>query len=213
MRTWSSRLAWAVALVALPMASGADAQSIAVRGYGLMGSVSFAASDSFETVLGSASGPLFGGGVEVGLPLGGLYVGVGGWRFQQDGERVFVSGRQAFPLGIPLTVQVTPIEVTGGWRFRGLSQRFVPYAGAGWSSYGYKETSQFADASENADERFGGFHIVGGAEFRVTRWLGIGGEVAWARVSDALGENGVSEAFDESDLGGTSVRLKVSIGR
>ena len=80
-----------------------------------------------------------------------------------------------FPLGIPLTVDVTPVEITGGWRFKNVWSRFVPYAGGGWSSYAYKETSQFADATENVDERFNGWHILGGAEFKVTRWLGVAG--------------------------------------
>lgn len=213
MRTWISRLAWGVALLAIPAAGAAGAQPIDIKGYGMVGNVSFTAADSFDAVLGSSSGILFGGGAEVGIPLGGLYVGVGGWRYEQDGERVFVSGGQVFPLGIPVTVQVTPIEITGGWRFRNLSQRMVPYAGAGWSSYRYQETSQFAEAGEDVDQRHTGFHILAGAEFRLTTWLGVGGEVAWARIPDALGEGGASEAFDETDLGGTSLRLKISIGR
>lgn len=200
-------------LLAATMPAAAAAQGIGIKGYGLVGNTSFTAADSFEAVLGSSSGPIFGGGAEVGLPLGGLYIGVGAWRFEQDGERVFVSGAQVFPLGIPVTVQITPIEVTGGWRFRNLSSRFVPYAGGGWTSYRYKETSSFAAAGEDVDERYSGFHILGGAEFRIARWLGVGGELAWARVPDALGQGGASAAFDETDLGGTSVRLKISLGR
>jgi hypothetical protein len=116
-------------------------------------------------------------------------------------------------LGIPLTVEITPLEITGGWRFKTLSSRFVPYAGAGWSSYAYSESSEFADPGENSDERFTGWHIVGGAEFRLARWLGVGGEVVFSSVPNALGGGGVSEAFDEDNLGGTSYRLKISIGR
>lgn len=213
MRTWLPALACTATLLTFPMAGVARGQSLDVKGYGLVGNATFAATDSFEAVLGSASGPIFGGGAEVGLPFGGLYVGVGGWRFKQDGERAFISGTQVFPLGIPLTVQVTSIEVTGGWRFRNFSRRFVPYAGAGWSAVAYEETSRFAEPEENVDERFNGFHLLAGAEFRLTGWLGVGGEVAWARVPNALGEGGVSEAFGETDLGGTSLRLKISIGR
>jgi hypothetical protein len=89
----------------------------------------------------------------------------------------------------------------------------VPYAGGGWSSYSYKETSQFADSAENVEERFNGWHILGGAEFRVARWLGVGGEMAFASVPNALGVGGVSEEFDETNLGGTSYRVKISVGR
>ena len=63
------------------------------------------------------------------------------------------------------------------------------------------------------DERFNGFHILGGVEFKATRWLGVGGEIAFTSVPDALGAGGVSEAFDEDNLGGTSYRLKISVGR
>ena len=126
---------------------------------------------------------------------------------------MFVSGSEVFRLGIPVTIEVTPIEVTGGWRFKNFSPRFVPYVGAGWSSYAYKETSDFADAGDDVDERFSGFHILGGAEFKLTHWLGVGGELAWTTVPDALGTGGASRAFDETDLGGVSYRLKISVGR
>lgn len=212
MRTWILRLL-AGAVLLSPSPTGALAQGIDVKGYGMIGGMTFSAANSFEAVFGSATGTIYGGGAEVGLPWGGLYVGVGAWRFGADGERVFVSDSEVFPLGIPLSVEVTPVEITGGWRFKNISPGFVPYAGAGWSSYAYKETSDFADAGENIDERFNGWHILGGAEFRVTRWLGVGGEIAFSSVADALGAGGASEAFDETNLGGTSYRLKISVGR
>ena len=212
MRTCITRLSL-TGIFLLTLVSTAGAQGIDIKGYGLVGGMSFAASESFDAVLGTSSGVIFGGGAEVGLPWGGLYFGVGAWRFSEDGERVFVSGSEVFPLGIPLTIEVTPIEVTGGWRFKNVSPRFVPYVGAGWSSYAYKETSDFADAGDDVDERFSGFHILGGAEFKLTRWLGVGGELAWTTVPDALGTGGASRAFDETDLGGVSYRLKISVGR
>jgi opacity protein-like surface antigen len=211
MCNWTIRLLSCALLVST--AASASAQDLDVKGYGMIGAVSFSASESFDAVFGSSSGIIFGGGAEVGLPWGGLYVGVGAWRFSKDGERVFVSGSEIFPLGIPLTVDITPFEITGGWRFKNIWTRFVPYAGGGWSSYAYKETSEFAAATDDVDERFNGWHLLGGAEFRVTRWLGIGGEIVFTSVPDALGQGGVSEAFDESNLGGTSYRLKVSVGR
>ncbi len=211
--TSAARLVLAGACL-LACAAPARSQGIDIKGYGLLGSMRFAAEESFDAVLGSSSGVILGGGAEVGLPLGGLYIGVGGWRFKDEGERVFVSGSDVFPLGIPVRVTITPIEITGGWRFRNLSPRFVPYVGAGWSSYGYKEASDFAGAGEDVDERFSGYHLLGGAEIRVTRWLGVGGEVAWTSIPDGLGGPGsASEQFDERNLGGTSVRLKVSVGR
>ena len=130
MRTCITRLSLTVVFL-LTLVSAAGAQGIDIKGYGLVGGMSFAASESFDAVLDTSSGVIFGGGAEVGLPWGGLYFGVGAWRFSEEGERVFVSGSEVFPLGIPLTIEVTPIEVTGGWRFKNVSPRFVPYVGGG----------------------------------------------------------------------------------
>ena len=212
MRVWTIRLV-AAAAAWLTMTGPATAQDVDIKGYGMVGGMSFSASESFDAVFGSSTGTIFGGGAEVGLPWGGLYFGVGAWRYSNDGERVFVSGSEVFPLGIPLSVEITPVELTAGWRFKQISPRIVPYVGGGWSSYAYTETSDFAEAGEDVDERFNGFHILGGVEFRATRWLGIGGEIAFTSIPNALGAGGASEAFDEDNLGGTSYRLKISIGR
>ena len=212
MRVWTIRLLM-VAVLGTGGAVPAAAQGVDIKGYGMVGGMNFAASESFDAVFGSSTGLIFGGGAEVGLPWGGLYFGIGAWRYSNDGERVFVSGSDVFPLGIPLSVDITPIEVTAGWRFKQISPRLVPYVGGGWSSYSYKETSDFAVTGDDVDERFKGFHILGGVEFKAARWLGIGGEIVFSRVPNALGVSGVSEAFDEDNLGGTSYRLKISVGR
>jgi hypothetical protein len=198
--------------------------AIGIRGFFTVGQFAASARDTFEAVLETNTGMTFGGGGHVLLPRG-FYAEVAAWRFREEGERVFVGPNQeVFPLGIPLEITLTPLEVTGGWRYRHCPRRpkapvvacrpsVVPYLGGGWSSYRYQETSEFANDEENVDARFNGFHVLGGAEFRVLQWLAVGGEVAWSSVPDALGAGGVSEAFDETNLGGTSLRLKVSIGR
>ncbi|MBM3781275.1 MAG: hypothetical protein FJW29_06320 [Acidobacteria bacterium] len=200
-------------LLAALLPASAAGQGIDVRGYGMIGSITFTASDSFESVVGNDSGRLLGGGVEVGLPLGGLFVGVGGSRYRADGSRVFVTSSRVFTLGIPTQVTVSPIDVTAGWRFRQLSRRIVPYVGGGWSSYRYEETADFAAPGENINERYSGYHLLGGVDLRITRWLGLGGEYVWTRIPDALGTDGASAFFNETDLGGSSLRVKLSIGR
>jgi hypothetical protein len=189
-------------------------EGLQIRGYGTIGVVNFAAVDSFDAVLGTRSGPVIGGGAAIDLPLGGLFVDLGAWRFSKAGERAIVIGSEVVPLGIPLEVTIIPVEVSGGWRFR-LRQapRVIPYAGGGYTSYGYKETSSFAATGEDVDERFHGYHLLGGVEFKIRRWLGLAGEVAWTAVPNAIGDAGVSAAFDETDLGGTSFRLKVTVGQ
>ena len=65
--------------------------------------------------------------------------------------------------------------------------KLVPYAGGGFTMYGYKETSSFSTPAEDVDERFNGYHVIGGVEYKVLRWLGLGGEAAWTTIPDAIG--------------------------
>ena len=191
----------------------AQSRSIQIGGYGMFGLMNFTAVETFEAVLGKSSGNIYGGGATVGLPLGGLFVDIGAWRFKQVGERVFITNGEVFHLGIPVTITITPLELTAGWKFRRRNSRLVPYAGGGVTWYGYKETASFSTPSEDVDERFNGYHVMGGVEYRVMRWLGLGGEAAWTTIPDAIGTGGVSKVFGDTDLGGASFRAKITIGR
>jgi len=111
-------------------------------------------------------------------------------------------------------VTVTPIEISGGWRFKIRKQpKLTPYAAGGFTLMNYQETSEFSSGTEDADETFSGFHLFGGVEYKITRWFGVAGEASWSTVPDAIGDSGVSEAFNETDLGGTTLRFKITIGR
>jgi hypothetical protein len=201
----------ALLLAASP--SPARAQGIGARGFAMVGNFTFSAEDSFKAILDKNNGVIFGGGGQVLLPWN-IYVEIGAWRFKDNGERVFVTANnEVFKLGQRVDINVTPVELTAGYRFTQVSSRIVPYAGVGYSSYRYKETSEFADANENVDERFPGFHLQGGVEFLPMRWLAVGGEVTWSSIADAIGEAGVSKHFNEDNLGGTSFRLKIIVGR
>ena len=221
-----------VAMLASPAASNSYAQDkprprpattthppqrprrVAIGGYGMFGNISFTASKSFDAIAGTPSGPIFGGGARVGLPFGGLFVNVGAWRYRADGERVFVANNQTFKLGIPVEITVTPIELSFGWQFAFRRvPKLRPYVAAGLTSMSYRETSDFATESENADDRFSGYHLLGGAEYKITRWLGVAGEASWTTVPNAIGQSGVSKSFNETDLGGTILRFKITIGR
>jgi opacity protein-like surface antigen len=190
-----------------------QSRSIHIGGYGMFGLMNFTAVDTFDAILGQPSGNIYGGGATVGLPLGGLFVDIGAWRFKQVGERVFITNGEVFHLDIPVTITITPVEITAGWKFRWRNSRLVPYAGGGITLYGYKETSSFSTPAEDVDERFNGYHVIGGVEYKVLRWLGLGGEAAWTTIPDAIGTGGASKEFGESDLGGTSFRAKITIGR
>jgi len=229
--TITRRLTTAVAAIALIASAGVTAanaqakprlrttparpsRSVEIGGYGMFGNINFTAAESFDAILGAPSGPIFGGGARVGLPWGGLFVDVGAWRFHADGERAFVFQNEAIGLGIPVDVTVTPIEISAGWRFRVRKlPKLIPYIAGGLTSMRYQEISDFSTPAEDVDERFSGYHALGGAEYKITRWLGVAGEASWTTVPDAIGEAGVSKAFNETDLGGTTLRLKVTIGR
>ena len=203
-------------LIASPRVASAQAGHTppSIEGYAAFGNITFTAAESFETITGSSSGPMVGGGIRIGLGLGGLFFDVGAWRFHTEGERVFVYNDEVFPLGIPVDITVTPLEISGGWKIRlRRLPKFIPYLAAGLTSMQYRETSDFAITGENVHAIYPGYHVMGGAEYKVRRWLGVAGEASWTTVPDAIGDSGVSQRFSDSDLGGTTLRLKITIGR
>jgi len=202
----------AICLLARPAAaqSRADDPDLALRGFAVVSEQAFAAQDSFEAAFGQSILPFYGGGLE--LVSRGYFLDIAASRFRKTGERAFIHNGETFHLGIPLTVTITPLEFTFGYRFF-RSHRVVPYAGAGIGSYRYQETSQQSDAAEAVDTREAGYLATGGAEFGVTRWFRVGIDVQYSYVPDILGEGGLSEAAGESDLGGLAARLKFVVGR
>lgn len=208
------RLARLLVACALLLPSTAQAQALAFRGFGDIGATHFNASRSFGAVLGSATGIIGGGGVDVVLPQR-IFVMFDASRFSKDGSRVFVNNGQVFDLHIPTTIRVTPLEISAGYRFGTLDQRLVPYAGGGIGWHRYEETSQFANASENVKQTFRGYQVLGGVEYRVVDWFGVAGEVRFASVPNALGQdpNGASAQFGEKNLGGTTFVVKAVLGK
>lgn len=201
------------------VATSAHAQQIKgfeIGGYASFGQIDFTAKESFTAVIGKPAGPFLGGGGRVGLPWFNLFVDIGAWKFQEDGQRVIRLDGETYPLGIPVSVTVTPIELTFGYRFNQLHRfvpRLTPYIGAGYTSLKYEETSSFAASGEDVADRFAGHHFMGGAELKIFKWLGVAGEFMWMSVPDAIGTAGVSKEFGETDLGGSTLRGKITIGR
>ncbi len=199
--------------VAAQTRAGGDEPTVAFRPFFLVTGESFAAKQTFDAVLGSHGLlPFWGGGVEVDFRQG-VFVEINASHFSKTGQRVLVSNGQVFPLGIPERIALTPFEVAGGVRFK-VTPRIIPYAAAGVGRYAYSETSDFAAAGEDVSTSHAGFLVYGGAEFRVHPWVGIGVDAALTRISGILGaQNTVSQAFDETNLGGTSIRVRVLVGR
>src|SRR5687768_6350756 len=105
------RITALVALIIL-ISAPAQAQDIGIRGFADFGSRTFTATESFTAILGTDRGPVFGGGVEALLPWQ-LFVNVRASRFRETGQRVFLFNGEQFDLGIPTTITITPIELTG----------------------------------------------------------------------------------------------------
>jgi hypothetical protein len=190
-----------------------DTPAISLRPFFMAAGEQLAARTSFEAVFGQAVEPFLGGGLQL-VDRAGFFMELTASRFKKTGQRAFRANNQSFGLGIPLTATITPLEVSGGYRFRLRgSPRLVPYVGAGIGSYGYKETSSFSDPAENVDTRHTGYLAVGGAEFRLYRWVGVSVDAQYTHVTGILGTGGISQVAGEKDLGGIAARFKVIVGR
>jgi hypothetical protein len=197
-----------------PAPASRPSRSFQVGGYAVVGKFTFKSSESFDAILGITSAPVVGGGARVGLPFGGLFVDAGAWRLRRDGERVFVWNNTVYPLNIPVEVTMTTVALSAGWQFHlRRVPKLLPYVAGGFTSMNYVETSDFSTPAEDVSDTFGGYHLCGGVEYRILGWLGAAAEATWTTVPDALGGGGVSKAFSEDNLGGTSVRFKITVGR
>ncbi len=182
-----------------------------VRGFGQFGIMRFASTDSFRAVTGSSSDVMLGGGGQVTFK-NGLFVQGSYERFHTTGRRVLVFENQVFDLGIDNAITVIPIQLTSGYRYA-FGRRTVGYMGGGLGWYRMSEKDEFSTPSENAIETASGYHVLGGVEYPMRQWLWLGGEAQWATTTGALGDGGVSSVFDETDLGGFTFRMKVSVSR
>lgn len=183
------------------------------RGYVTFDSTALAASQTFDAIVGKPRLSMVGGGGELLDIWKGLFARVAVSSVKETGSRAELFNGEVIPLGIPLTVELRPLEVAAGWRVPLLAGRLVPYGGGGVLRMGYRETSTFAMAGENTSRTFGGSVFFGGVEARIVSWIVAGAEVQYRTVPDALGAGGLSEAFGETDLGGTTMRVLIGIRR
>ena len=212
-RASSSAAAVLAMMLFLPAAVHAQAQPFSIRAFGDAGLTVFSATQSFKAILGRPSGTVFGGGLEVGLPKQ-LFVSVAASRFRRTGHRVFVFEGQVFELDDPATITVTPLEVSAGYRFT-QARVIVPYAGGGIGWHKYEETSAHSTDADDVHTTFRGYQVLGGAEVPLGGWLAVAAEGQFASVPNALGANstGVASVYNEHNLGGFTVRVKVVVGR
>ena len=168
--------------------------------------------ESVDAVFGTTSGIRAGGGVAVALPAG-LFADVRAGRLRLTGSRAFVFNGQRYPLGIRDTLTVVPVQLSAGIRLGGRRGRSLTYAGGGIGWYRASETSDFAGPGDDVTKTTVGYHLLGGADMRIWRWVGAGGELQWSYVANGLAGTGIASALQDTNLGGVSVRARVVVGR
>lgn len=175
------------------------------------------ASDSLGAS-GLASRPTqFGGGARVTSIWRDLFAEVAVSRWSDAGERIFIdSTGERFPLGIPLSVKATHLDVSAGWKTpvhtRTGRTAVLAYVGAGAGAVMYKESSPFAEAGEDVDTRVTSYHVFAGFEYPILRWLAAGVDGRYRHVPDLLGDGGVSGVLGDDSLGGFQMSLGIRVG-
>jgi hypothetical protein len=171
-----------------------------------------AASQTFEAVVGTSRPKALGGGGELLNVWKGLFLHVAVSKMKETGSRVIIADDESVPLDIPVTVEMTPIEIGAGWRADvGRRRRAGVYGGGGLLRLVYRETSTFGSDDDNSDTAFNGVFAFGGADVRIVSGVIVGVEGQIRSVPNAIGEAGASAAFHETDLGGATLRVLAGV--
>lgn len=174
-----------------------------IRGYFTAGSEQTESPKTFDAILGSERLLLLGGGGELIIARRWI-VRAQLSQFSDTGTRVFVdTDGTVFPLDIPLDITVRATEFSAGYR-PFVRPRWALYAALGRSQYKLTEQS-LGDTDRSSG---GGWHVLGGADFKPHKWVMVAGEAQWTRTEDILG--GAAEVLRESELGG--LRLAGRLG-
>lgn len=181
--------------------------------FGLFDYTTISSSRSFDAVFGKHKTTAPGVGVDVVNVWKGLFVRVDGTRSSFSGERVVIFNGETFKLGIPLTAELTPVEFSGGWRFasRNPASRIALYAGLSAISLKYREISSFADSTENVDEFYGGVAVFGGVDVRLAKKVFGGAEAQYRSINITPSPYSAAASFNEKDLGGTVLRVRLGV--
>jgi opacity protein-like surface antigen len=201
-----ARRAFLALAVLASLVAPAVGGEIAVEGQG--GYFQMTAENSASAVFGSRGARTFGAAARYTFGPG-IFVSAGFRRFSRDGERVFVAAPSdpVYPLGFPVSIEINPTFLNAGYRFRPGSL-LVPYAGVGLNRTSYKERDEVVGEISTDSRTKTGFQFLFGVE--VGRgFLRLGGEATWSTVSDSVGILGVSDVYNENNLGGWTYVGKV----
>ena len=184
---------------------------VGFRFFGAVDSMFMAASETFEAQGGSSMVLGFGAAGEVLNIWRKLFLRVGYSTGSVEGTRGFVVDGDFVSNGIPLKLGVQNFELGVGWRNYLKKHPGIAWYIAGGLNIGTNsQESPDADSGENDSKSGNGFVGTMGFEFalqkKVKNPLFVGFEGAYRSVGGVLGESGGSEGFNESNLGGFSIR-------
>ena len=205
-------------LACLLCAGQAEAQrrsgpGLGVGIYGGIGAVAPDASKSVEAVSGKTTLDSWTVGGRVTGLWRKLFADVSFSQQALEGERVFLHSGTVYGLGIPLTATYTPVDAALGWQFGDVDGRFHPYAGIGATRIKYEESADFAAAGDNVSGQATGVLVMGGLDVTLLKWVAVGADLRYRKVTGVLGEAGISADYAENQLGGTAVTFRLVIGR
>lgn len=189
-------------------------EPLGLRAYAFSEATTLDASKTFNATLGTSTMTGLGAGVEV-LRLWHKVFARGAFSTSSAaGERVIVFEGTAIPLGIPMHVRLSPLEIGGGWREElGRRRTVAIYAGASFLRMRFEQTSDFATADDDLDEAISGFVTFGGVDYTIAKWIVVGVEGQSRFLPNAIGQDGASKAFGEKSLGGMTFRVMFGIRR
>lgn len=202
-------LVWTISVIPALAQTGAP---IGGRVFVAVEGQSMTAKDTFDAIAGESTMFGVGGGLEVHRLWRQVFLRASVSRLQVEGERVFVFDGAVFRLGIPLDVQLTPIELTAGWRFDRDGRRVVPYLGGGTVLMNFREESPGDTASERVRKQYTGSVAFVGVDVSAWRFMSVGAELGFRTVK-VTKPGGTLGALREDNLGGVSMRVMVSVGR
>ena len=160
------------------------------------------------------SGTIYPLGIPVDISVNALDV-VGGWRFvmKPKGAKPAPPKPGQKPASKDVAGQAKPGSAAAKpAQPPSKAPRLVPFVAGGLSMVSYKESSQNS-AGEDVSQSASGFVFLGGVDYRVTKWIHVGGEIRYRAVTGVLGTGGVSKEYGEKSLGGWVVAARVSVGK
>jgi opacity protein-like surface antigen len=183
---------------------------IGVRLFGAVDVEHMLAKQSFAATLGTSTLFGVGGGIDaVNLNGGGLFFRAAASLMGKSGTR----STGTISSGFALQVRMLPIDLGLGWRFNHATRanNVTPFVGGGALLLHYSETSPAGDSTDDISSWFIGFEAFGGVDVRLTPSLTVAPEVDFRSLPGAIGSGGLSQVFNESNLGGLAVRVTVGV--